>query len=1243
MFLCTLVLFTVVLTAQTQGVAFGAFSAETTRREEIAEKYIAPNVGGAATESLTAEPETERAIGVTNGTQPLEKGMPGAETVSSGSIEAEGLEPAEAVRPEQANIAIPEGNEKQQRDIDGPAVPLAWQTIFSETFEGAFPGSSWILYGDPTWDDTNYYSHYGSWSGWCGATSLSPAGGYINNMNAWMVYGPFSLAGATNASVNFYYRNKSEGNYDYFKWMASTNGTNYYGWQISGDQDSWRSQTFDLTTVPTLGNLTGQSQVWIAFIFTSDSSNTDKGAYVDDIVIQKDVTVTTDLTAVDVYPADPSDVFTPLTTVTVGQQITPVFKYTYTGAVPSATHTNRVQLDSMTACDWTGTLPSTGTWYTYCTSSWTATAGDHRIRGWADVNGNIAEANESNNFRDENPSFSITGADLAAVDVYPADPSDVFTPLTTVTVGQQITPVFKYTYTGPVPSATQTTRVQLDSMSACDWTGAISSTGTWYTYCTSSWTATAGNHRIRGWADVNNNIPETNESNNYIDENPSFTVTCSVPGKPTLSSPANGATGVSTTPTLDWSDVSGATSYDVQVCSDNGCSSVVRSQTGLGSSQWGVTPALSSGNQYWWQARANNTCGPGLWTVIWSFTTGCSVPGTPSLSSPANGATGVSTTPTLDWSDVSGATSYDVQVCSDSGCSSVVRSQTGLGSSQWGVTPALSSGILYWWRARANNTCGPGPWSGTWSFTGGCGSSRIVSIPTGAEGFPGQTNISVPINVDNATGVAGIDITITFNSSILTATDVQTTPLTSGFSLVKNITSGQVVISMARATGIASGSGALVNVIVDVSASASPGATSPLTLQNVAFFDENAQSICSTKQDGLFTVIEECHKGDVNHDGSINSGDGILILRRAVGLPPPLPPPPDSYQLCAADVNCDGAINSADAILALKAAALLPTLFCLTPNSGPVGTSVRIRGWNFGDTQGSSVVKFNGVTATGVTSWAKDNIQVNVPSGATTGLVTVTVGGVTSNGGNFTIASSPPVFTAEEGVGVMLVRLPQGAGGSPGKAGVTVPITIEGKGVAGADIVLTFDGVMLEATGVELTGMTEGFSLVSNIIPGRVHISMAGVRGIESSHGVLAKVIFRVPSGVSVGTVIPLSFDSVSLFDSDAQELETATQDGWLSVGYCISGRITEKKGGAPIPGAEVYFHDKNGTDIVSSVLTDVNGEYTQCGFERFDITKMRVIVHPIDNQYQFSPKRKNIKISDGDMNGMDFTGKRRY
>ncbi len=89
----------------------------------------------------------------------------------------------------------------------------------------------------------------------------------------------------------------------------------------------------------------------------------------------------------------------------------------------------------------------------------------------------------------------------------------------------------------------------------------------------------------------------------------------------------------------------------------------------------------------------------------------------PTLLSPKNRGTNISSTPTLDWSDVNGASTYEVQVATDSSFTHIVADMTGLTASQWTVTPALAGGTKYFWRVMAVNDCGSGPLSATWSFT----------------------------------------------------------------------------------------------------------------------------------------------------------------------------------------------------------------------------------------------------------------------------------------------------------------------------------------------------------------------------------------------------------------------------------------------------------------------------------------------------------------------------------------------
>lgn len=112
--------------------------------------------------------------------------------------------------------------------------------------------------------------------------------------------------------------------------------------------------------------------------------------------------------------------------------------------------------------------------------------------------------------------------------------------------------------------------------------------------------------------------------------------------------------------------------------------------------------------------------------------------------------------------------------------------------------------------------------------------------------------VSVPIYVTDAAGIAGADITLTFDPALLTATGATVTPLTSGFSIVWNATPGQIRIGLASAAGIAGGAGALVDVQFTVGAAA--GSTTPLTLQAAALYDSSAQPIVFSQIDGLFTV-----------------------------------------------------------------------------------------------------------------------------------------------------------------------------------------------------------------------------------------------------------------------------------------------------------------------------------------------------------------------------------------------------
>ncbi len=92
-------------------------------------------------------------------------------------------------------------------------------------------------------------------------------------------------------------------------------------------------------------------------------------------------------------------------------------------------------------------------------------------------------------------------------------------------------------------------------------------------------------------------------------------------------------------------------------------------------------------------------------------------PAAPTLSNPANGSTNQTTTPSLSWGTSTGATSYRVQVSTNSDCSSPIYDQSGIASTSQTVSPALSNSTVYYWRVSAANSGGSSGFSSIWSFT----------------------------------------------------------------------------------------------------------------------------------------------------------------------------------------------------------------------------------------------------------------------------------------------------------------------------------------------------------------------------------------------------------------------------------------------------------------------------------------------------------------------------------------------
>jgi hypothetical protein len=157
-----------------------------------------------------------------------------------------------------------------------------------------------------------------------------------------------------------------------------------------------------------------------------------------------------------------------------------------------------------------------------------------------------------------------------------------------------------------------------------------------------------------------------------------------------------------------------------------------------------------------------------------------------------------------------------------------------------------------------------------------------------------------------------------------------------------------------------------------------------------------------------------------------------------------------------------------------------PTISSFSPSSGTAGTSVTITGGNFSTTAASNSVAFNGTSAT-VTSATITEIVATVPSGATTGRISVTVNNLTAtSSSDFTVTPSITSFSP-----------------ASGSVGTTVTIAGTGFDTAKANDVVKFNGVTATVTSATSTEIVA--TVPSGAATGQITITVDGQSAISSS------------------------------------------------------------------------------------------------------------------------------------------------
>ena len=268
----------------------------------------------------------------------------------------------------------------------------------------------------------------------------------------------------------------------------------------------------------------------------------------------------------------------------------------------------------------------------------------------------------------------------------------------------------------------------------------------------------------------------------------SFTtiIAIAAPQAPTLISPVFGTTGLSLTPTLTWSTVSGAATYHVQVSISNTFTTVLIEDSTLTSASKSIS-GLSNSTIYYWRVQAKNTGGASAWTSPISFTTIIAAPQSPILTSPADGTTGLSLTPTLTWSTVSGAATYHVQVSTSNTFATIAIEDSILTSASKSLS-GLANGVTYYWRVQSKNAGGMSVWTSPISFTTVVAAPQTPTLTSPVDGATGLS-LAPTLSWSTVTGASTYHVQVS-TSNTFTTIMVEDSTLTTGSKVLSGLTNG---------------------------------------------------------------------------------------------------------------------------------------------------------------------------------------------------------------------------------------------------------------------------------------------------------------------------------------------------------------------------------------------------------------------------------------------------------------------
>ena len=299
-----------------------------------------------------------------------------------------------------------------------------WMSILWETFDlpwGTWPwriaGNQWVVLPPSgyRWGIVHEIYHYpfNDQSIWCagmlngGITNLTPfVDTYPPNLNTKAIWGPFSLVDAVEADCNFWHWNYTENYYDYLLWGAALDpnaNTIYEGDRTSGfNYDwNWHNVVMDLADLKNAGgdsvSLLGQQNVWIVFLFHSNSSQQYWGAFLDDISLGWNDGLFDLATLVpQIMDLDSNLINYP----TEGNQYIMRLQWQIEGEGSTGPFTIELDIDEETffSDEFEFTVNGDTTLFTYADQLWGGAIGPHTLEWTLDVFDQVEETYEDNNY-----------------------------------------------------------------------------------------------------------------------------------------------------------------------------------------------------------------------------------------------------------------------------------------------------------------------------------------------------------------------------------------------------------------------------------------------------------------------------------------------------------------------------------------------------------------------------------------------------------------------------------------------------------------------------------------------------------------------------------------------------------------------------------------------------------------------------------------------------------------------------